>query len=127
MLAPEGAHSSENVIGTGLLLATKVLEIITCTIFLVLICLLKISFSSYVLFNEHFKVSAKQFLQAPTPFKFPHFLKQKLLVFLNLCQLQLGFRSLYRSPRLTKAPYADAYWFLYSTKLTYVTQRTLPR
>ena len=106
---------------------TKVLEIITCTIFLVLICLLKISFSGYVLFNEHFKIAAKQPLRAPTPFKFYHFLKQKFIVFLNLCQLQLGFRSLYRSPRLTKAPYADAYWFLYSTKLTYVTERTLPR
>ena len=50
----------------------------------------------------------------------------KLVTYLETYVTLLQVTTLPKFARFVKAPYADAYWFLYSSKLTYATQRTLP-
>ena len=48
-----------------------------------------------------------------------------LVLHLNTASLYTSFILQNNLVRLRKAPYADSYWFLYSAKLTYYTDRTL--
>ena len=48
-----------------------------------------------------------------------------LTLHVNTVSLYTSFLVQNSLIRLRKAPYADSYWFLYSAKLTYYTDRTL--
>ena len=48
-----------------------------------------------------------------------------LTLHVNTVSLYTSFLLQNSLIRLRKAPYADSYWFLYSAKLTYYTDRTL--
>ena len=94
--------------------ATQMLE---TSIFVTLLTLqgLKTSLLAYIV-----KPQVAFIPQIPT---FTFLLKSTIWVetFATLLQVKVLSQSI----RFTKAPYADAYWFLYSSKLTYATQRTV--
>jgi hypothetical protein len=52
-------------------------------------------------------------------------LSQHLALQYRLESLLLKRHLIQRAIRLRKSPYADAYWFMYSSKLTYYTTRSL--
>ena len=49
----------------------------------------------------------------------------KSTIWIETFTILIQVKMLSQSVRFTKAPYADAYWFLYSSKLTYATQRAV--
>ena len=83
----------------------KVLEIIICTVSLALVYLLKISFSTYLLFSERLQLH----LPLQPSFKVYYSLAPRAAILFSSFYDQLTLRTRALTPRLTKAPYADSY------------------